>query len=97
MGTGIEVAEPPRLLGRVRLQDVHDRALMERDVRTLWLVKVAYASNRGAMALVTVSPSIVWPAIQATSSAVPIRHDRPSLSTATRAIASVPRSTMTAF
>src|SRR5829696_5568721 len=40
------------------------------------------------MAAVTVSPSRVWPAIHATSSAVPIRQHRPSLSTSTGAIAS---------
>src|SRR5215212_7584265 len=40
------------------------------------------------MAALTVSPSLVWPAIHATSSAMPIRQDRPSLSTSTGAIAS---------
>src|SRR5215211_5872765 len=40
------------------------------------------------MAAVTVSPSRVWSAIHATSSAVPIRQLRPSLSTSTGAIAS---------
>src|SRR5215208_7433902 len=40
------------------------------------------------MAAVTVSPSIVWPAIHATSSAAPIRQHRPSLSTSTETIAS---------
>ena len=59
MGAGIEVAEPPRLLGCVRLQDVHDGALMERDVRTRWLVKGGVRLERGGMALVTVGPSIV--------------------------------------
>src|SRR5215213_11798691 len=40
------------------------------------------------MAAVTVSPSRVWPTIHATSSAVPIRQHRPSLSTSTETIAS---------
>jgi hypothetical protein len=44
------------------------------------------------MTAVTVSPSVAWPAIHATSSAVPIRQDRPSLSTSSGALPSGGRS-----